>query len=171
RNIMRDNMIVCISGQNMAIDMNIEHLIGYVKKLYAGKGIHAGWEHLGHISACIKHLMALKSQVGKEMEVAHQGKSHTTPDTSALVWRVFDNLAATKLQNFLPTWAGNSQSTAFTDLHFKGHQQLLSASLATFNKKMTAIKQGMSFDPELDEIAVISYHDMETGGDVDNDDD
>ncbi|KAJ7705802.1 hypothetical protein B0H14DRAFT_3526240 [Mycena olivaceomarginata] len=41
--IMRDNMIICISGKGpghcMAIDLNIEHLIGYLKNLLQAKGM------------------------------------------------------------------------------------------------------------------------------------
>ena len=60
---MRNNMLVDISGLPghwMAIDLNIEHLIGYLKRLFTSKGVYSQWDRLGNISAAISHLQAIK---------------------------------------------------------------------------------------------------------------
>ena len=65
------------------------------------KGIHATWDHLANVSAASKHLMELKKRVHREMDTSYQGQSHITPDTSALVWRVFGDLKKTGIQTFM----------------------------------------------------------------------
>ena len=71
--IFRDNMLVNpsgLAGHVMPMDLNIEHLIGYLKvsilpfnglltskynqqQLFAAKGMYANWDRLGNISAAI----------------------------------------------------------------------------------------------------------------------
>ncbi|KAJ8461886.1 hypothetical protein ONZ45_g18133 [Pleurotus djamor] len=66
-NIMRDNMLLNISGlpgHAMPVDLNIEHLIGYLKTLLVVKGLYSTWEHLGDASACIVQLQHLKKEMG-----------------------------------------------------------------------------------------------------------
>ncbi|KAJ7580879.1 hypothetical protein C8J56DRAFT_794819, partial [Mycena floridula] len=156
-NIMRDNSIVNISGAFMAIDLNIEHLIGYTKKLHLLKGIHSSSEHLANISACIKVLLSLKKRIGSKLDTAYHGKRHTTPDTSKLVWRVFDDLAATKVQIATPGREANLLVKPFVDLLSMGHHQLVSASLKKFNEKMHAFKQGAAFEVEVDEMPIAEF--------------
>lgn len=71
------------------------------QRLFMSKGIHATWDHLANVSAASKHLMELKKRVHREMDTSYQGQSHITPDTSALVWRVFGDLKKTGIQTFM----------------------------------------------------------------------
>ncbi|KAE9393497.1 hypothetical protein BT96DRAFT_999370 [Gymnopus androsaceus JB14] len=89
--IMRDNHLVNISGipdHFMAIDMNIEHHIGYVKSTYATKGLYADWDHLSSVSAAIVHIQEGKKKVGKMVDTSYQRKSGLAVNTDDLVWEV-----------------------------------------------------------------------------------
>ncbi|KAJ7933281.1 hypothetical protein B0H13DRAFT_1856308 [Mycena leptocephala] len=101
---MRDNMIICISGRGpghcMAVDLNIEHLIGYLKNLLQAKGMNSMWDRLGNISAAIVHIQSIKKKMASALGTAHQGTGHTTPDTSHLVWRVQHKVANEGLHAF-----------------------------------------------------------------------
>ncbi|KAJ8469601.1 hypothetical protein ONZ45_g16837 [Pleurotus djamor] len=100
-NIMRDNMLLNISGlpgHAMPVDLNIEHLIGYLKTLLVVKGLYSTWEHLGDASACIVQLQHLKKEMGLALASTYHGSSHTSPDTSHLVWRVADKASELNLQ-------------------------------------------------------------------------
>lgn len=106
---MRDNHLVNIAGlpnHFIAIDMNIEHHIGYVKvceyttlpryswtqivgqNLYGAKGIYADWEHLSNVSAAVVHAQACKKKVGKMMEISYKKKAASEVNTDSLVWDV-----------------------------------------------------------------------------------
>ncbi|KAJ7254873.1 hypothetical protein C8J57DRAFT_1075995 [Mycena rebaudengoi] len=103
-NIMRDNMIICISGLGpghcMPIDLNIEHLIGYLKILLQAKGMTSPWDRLGNISAAIIHLQKIKKKVAAALETAYRNTGHTTPDTSDMPKRVAGKVASEGLQDF-----------------------------------------------------------------------
>ncbi|KAJ6523939.1 hypothetical protein DFH09DRAFT_1096438 [Mycena vulgaris] len=92
RDIMRDNMIICISGLGpdhcMAIDMNIEHLIGYLKGLLQAKGMSSTWDRLDNISAAIISIQRVKKKISSALDAPYRNTGHTTPDTSEMVWRV-----------------------------------------------------------------------------------
>ncbi|KAF8258084.1 hypothetical protein EI94DRAFT_1816167 [Lactarius quietus] len=64
-NIIHDNMLVNPSGlpgHAMGINLNIEHLIHYLKTLFATKGIYSNWDRLGNIAAGINYLQLVKKQ-------------------------------------------------------------------------------------------------------------
>ncbi|KAJ6585348.1 hypothetical protein B0H19DRAFT_1250196 [Mycena capillaripes] len=86
--IMLDNMILCISGQGpghcMPVDLNIEHLIGYLKILLQAKGMSSTWDRLGNVSAAIVDLQQVKKKIGEALSTAYSSIGHTTPDTSHL---------------------------------------------------------------------------------------
>ncbi|KAF8223885.1 hypothetical protein L208DRAFT_1411209, partial [Tricholoma matsutake] len=91
RNIMRDNMIVNVlglPGHAMGMDMNIKHIIRYLKALFIAKGIYANWERLGDISAAVNYLQLIKTKVARLMRANYQGSTHRTVDTSQLVWHI-----------------------------------------------------------------------------------
>ncbi|KAJ7677145.1 hypothetical protein B0H14DRAFT_3177829 [Mycena olivaceomarginata] len=100
--IMRDNMIICLSGLGpghcMPMDMNIEHLIGYLKNLLQAKGMSSTWDRLGNISAAIVHLQRVKKKVAEALDGSYRNTGHTTPDTSEMVWRVANKAAGEQLQ-------------------------------------------------------------------------
>ncbi|KAF8119144.1 hypothetical protein EV363DRAFT_1593479 [Boletus edulis] len=86
--IMRDNMpvnLTGIEGHCMPIDLNIEHLIKFLKLFFAAKGVYASWDHLGDISAAVDLLQSVRKQVGRALGIAYRGITHTTPDVSAAI--------------------------------------------------------------------------------------
>lgn len=144
----------------MAIDMNIEHLIGYVKTLFAAKGIHSSWEHLGNISAGVKNLMHLKKRVSYDIETAYQTREHKTPDTTTeLTWRVVKCLRDTQLLLFQKGRAESKTAKAIPDLRLKGDRHLESSSVATFSRKISQWRAGGPFGEEEDEIRTVSAQD------------
>ncbi|KAK6981366.1 hypothetical protein R3P38DRAFT_3333856 [Favolaschia claudopus] len=136
--IMRDNMIICLNGRGpghcMAIDLNIEHLIGYLKNLLRVEGLDSTWDRLGNTSAAIAR--------------TYQSTGHTTPNTSHLVWRVQAKIAEEKLQVFEAGRARNAQKKPAVDIS--------SSTLATFNKKTAALVAGLSFEEDEDECPAMA---------------
>ncbi|KAJ7888770.1 hypothetical protein B0H13DRAFT_2533148 [Mycena leptocephala] len=142
---MRDNIIICISGLGpghcMPVDLNIEHLIGYLKILLQAKGMSSTWDRLGNVSAAIVHLQRVKKKIGAALDTAYRSTGHTTPDTSHLVWRV--------------------QGKVFSEVdggHFNvGEAKLKSSTLRTFHKKLLAMIEGHSFEDDDDECPAMAY--------------
>ncbi|KAK7002511.1 hypothetical protein R3P38DRAFT_3326620 [Favolaschia claudopus] len=144
--IMRDNMIICLNGRGpghcMAIDLNIEHLIGYLKNLLRVEGLDSTWDRLGNTSAAIAR--------------TYQSTGHTTPNTSHLVWRVQAKIAEEKLQVFEAGRARNAQKKPAVDILSTGEAKLKSSTLATFNKKTAALVAGLSFEEDEDECPAMA---------------
>ncbi|KAH9956051.1 hypothetical protein BGW80DRAFT_1187911, partial [Lactifluus volemus] len=139
--IMRDNMIVNVSGlpgHFMAVDLNIEHLIGYLKMFFVAKGLRSSWDKLGDISAAVLQLQNVKKQVTKALGASYEGKTHTTPDTSMLVWKVANEVRELALSKYQPGRKGNDKQRLVTNLIDIGERKLLSSSLETFNKSLHA---------------------------------
>ncbi|THU95423.1 hypothetical protein K435DRAFT_666382, partial [Dendrothele bispora CBS 962.96] len=131
-NIMRDNMIINLTGlpgSGMAIDMNIEHLIGALKLLITPKGIYSDWHTYSDISASIKYLNILKKQVRTSMKAAYQKKNHKTPDLTQIVWEVASTARSYRLLERLDNRVENRTASTFTDLLAKGHQKFESSTL------------------------------------------
>ncbi|KAJ7183912.1 hypothetical protein C8R46DRAFT_856486, partial [Mycena filopes] len=158
--IMRDNMIVCISGRGpghcMAIDMNIEHLIGYLKILLQAKGMNSTWDCLGNISAAIVHLQRVKKKIAAALNAAYQSTGHTTPDTAHLVWRVQRRANSEDLQLFNAARSNNPRGKLTSDILLIGEGKIKSSTLATFNKKLAAWIDGRGFEDEEDECPAIN---------------
>ncbi|KAJ7144019.1 hypothetical protein C8R44DRAFT_537584, partial [Mycena epipterygia] len=155
RDIMRDNMIVCFSGLGpghcMPIDLNIEHLIGYLKILLQAKGMSSTWDRLGNISAAIVHLQRVKKIISAALDAAYKNTGHTTPDTSMMVWRVQHKAASEGLQQFQTGRPNNARGKLATDILLTGEAKLKSSTLRTFNKKIFAMIDGHGFEDEEDE--------------------
>ncbi|KAJ7735352.1 hypothetical protein B0H16DRAFT_1892288 [Mycena metata] len=155
--IMRDNMIVCISGCGpghcTAIDMNIEHLIGYLKILLQAKGMTSTWDRLGNISAAIVHLQLVKKKISAALDTAYQSTGHTTPNTSHLVWRVQRRVHSEGLQELQPHRTNNARGKLITDILKVGESKIKSSTLATFNKKLMAMIDGRRFEDECPAMA------------------
>lgn len=185
---MRDCMLVNPSGRVghwIAIDMNIEHLIRYLKVLsqqhywivsvlkiliqflFAAKGLYASWDRLGDISAAVDYLQKIKKEVGIALG-KYSGTTHTIPDTSDLVWKVANKVHELELQIFKLNRQGNDNEgiKPVINILAAGEQKLKSASLATFNKKVHTLINGHSVEEEVDELPGIDYSDP-----IDNDDD
>ncbi|KAJ7251795.1 hypothetical protein B0H12DRAFT_1018313, partial [Mycena haematopus] len=158
--IMRDNMIICISGLGpghcMPIDMNIEHLIGYLKILLRAKAMNSTWDRLGNISAAIVHLQQVKKKIATLLDTAYRNTGHTTPDTSEMVWRIQRKVASEGLQTFDPDRANSARAKLSKDILMVGEEKLKSSTLATFNKKIAAMVEGHSFEEEEDECPAMT---------------
>ncbi|KAI9436005.1 hypothetical protein H4582DRAFT_1817065 [Lactarius indigo] len=144
RDIMRDNMLVNVSGLTghaMPIDLNIEHLIGELKKLLQAKGLNSMWDRLGNISAAIDIIKRLKKRVSVAMKTTYQSTTHTDPKTDHLVWRVANK-----------TDLGMRKPKPVPDILAMGEMKLLSSSLDTFNRKFCAMAEGKGYDEEFDSL-------------------
>ncbi|KAJ7626969.1 hypothetical protein FB45DRAFT_749875 [Roridomyces roridus] len=161
--IMLDNMIICISGRGpghcMPMDLNIEHLIKYLKGLLHAKGMDTTWDRLGDISAAIVPLQRVKKIVTTALGGSYQGSSHTTPDTGHLVWRVQKKAAEEELQTFQPSRSTATPPTQKKDILYRGERLLQSSTLKTFNKKIAAMIEGRSFEEEVDDLPTLNYSD------------
>ncbi|KAH8979980.1 hypothetical protein EDB86DRAFT_2768527, partial [Lactarius hatsudake] len=156
--IIRDNMLVNLSGlpgHAMGIDMNIEHLIRYLKTLFAAKGIYSNWDRLGNIAAGINYLQLVKKQVTKSLKSGYRGSTHTDVDTSALVWRIANKASELKLQCTIPGRGSNSTVRPVVDILTARYRKFQTSSLATFNKKVANMRQGkpLTSQSEVDKIA------------------
>ncbi|KAK7015832.1 hypothetical protein VNI00_019052 [Paramarasmius palmivorus] len=140
-NVMRECMIVNIDGHFMPTDLNIEHFIGYVKELFASKGIYSGWTRFGNVTAAVKALMTLRHRVAEETRLSYQKKGHTTPESvKKLVLRVADAVNKHQLQHFLPNRRPrNDTCHSVPDLLTKGRSLLLGRTLKAFNETVRAL--------------------------------
>jgi hypothetical protein len=184
---MRDIMLVNpsgLQGHAMGIDMNIEHLIGYLKvyifllvadsyslhslkALFAAKGIYADWERLGNISAAVNYLQLIKKRVTRSLGTSYQGSTHNLKNTPAIVFviRIANHVQELKFQQELQS-RHNVQSKTVPNLHRVGYRKIETSSLATYNKKMEELKMGRGFDAdETDDISPAEF--LETVIDTD----
>lgn len=76
------------------------------------------------------------------MNTSYQSTTHTKADTSHLVWRVAEKAQAESFERFIKQRPGNSTMVANCDTLALGERKLKSSSVATFNKKITAMKNG-----------------------------
>ncbi|KAJ7814578.1 hypothetical protein B0H13DRAFT_1664696 [Mycena leptocephala] len=161
RDIMRDNMIICISGKGpghcMGVDLNIEHLIGYLKTLLQAKGMNSTWDRLGNISAAIVHIHGVKKTVAAALNTSYQSTGHTTPDTSHLIWRVQGKVANEGLHQFNAKRTNNSRRKLVADILKTGEAKLKSSTLATFKKKTMAMIAGHGFVDDEDDCPTMAY--------------
>jgi hypothetical protein len=158
----------------MPMDLNIEHLIGYLKvfislfnglltskydqqQLFAAKGMYANWDRLGNISAAINHLQSIKKQVFESMQTSYHGSTHIKADTSNLVWRIANKAQELHLQREIVSRENGSHTKVVPDLRALGRQKFRSSSLATFNKKIEEYKQGLPVSHEVDEISMANF--------------
>ena len=112
------------------------------------KGLRSSWDRLGDISGAVIQLQNVKKQVLNALGASYQGKTHTTPDTSKLVWKVANKVQELMLGKYLPDHKGNDKQKLVTNLIDVGEKRLLSSTLETFNKKLACMKAG-----NVDELA------------------
>jgi hypothetical protein len=125
-----------------------------VQFFFVAKGVRANWDRLGDISGAVIHLQHVKKQMSLALGGIYDGKTHTTPDTSRLVWRVANKVHELGLDNYDPGRSGNDRQKAIVNLIESGEQKLVSSSLATFNKKLACMMEG-----NLDGAAAMTEHD------------
>lgn len=174
---MRDFMIVNMTGlpgHFMATDMNIEHIIRYLKVifyyhltevcdrldqqfLFKSHGLYSSWERLGDISASVDYLMKIKKAIGEALG-RYQGSSHTNPNTSSLVWRVADKVRDVKLDSELPNRKGNEAAKSVTNAMVAGEKKLKSSTLKTFNQNVRKLIEGHTqIDDVEDEMVPLGF--------------
>jgi hypothetical protein len=114
--------------------------------LLTAKGLESTWDRLGDTSAAIDYLNKIKKKVASTLSASYQGSTHTTPDTSHLVWRVADNAQDNEIQVFKANRSGNSSVKGVVDTLTTGAAKLKSSSLGTFNRKVFATINGHSYE-------------------------
>ncbi|KAF8119138.1 hypothetical protein EV363DRAFT_1412587 [Boletus edulis] len=136
----------------MPIDLNIEHLIRFLKRFFAAKGVYATWDHLGDISAAVDLLQTARKQVGHGLGIAYQGIGHTTPDALPAINKVAYKVSELELHIFKPNGLESDVVKPVVDTLAIGAQKLKTSTLATFNRKVRAMIAGEVFEGEEDEI-------------------
>ena len=115
---------------------------------FVAKGLRSSWDRLRDISGAIIQLQNVKKQALNALGASYQGKTHTTPDTSKLVWKVANKVQELMLGKYLPDHKGNDKQKLVTNLIDVGEKRLLSSTLETVNKKLACMKAG-----NVDELA------------------
>ena len=131
------------------------NILTLVQELLSAKGLESTWDRLGDISAAIHYLNKIKKKVSSALSSSYQRSTHTTPDTSHLVWRVADKIRDEELQVFRDKRLGNSKVKPVVDILATGEAELKSSSLVTFNKKNSAMVKGHAYEDEQDGIPQI----------------
>jgi hypothetical protein len=116
--------------------------------LLTAKGLESTWDRLGDTSAAIDYLNKIKKKVASTLSASYQGLTHTTPDTSHLVWRVADNSQDNKIQVFKENRSGNLNVKGVVDILTTEAAKLKSSSLGTFNRKVLAMINRHSYEDE-----------------------
>lgn len=124
----------------------------YFQALFAAKGIHSNWDRLGNIAAGVHYLQMIKKQVTASIKAGYQGSTHTAVDTSVLVWRIANKARDLELQKRIDNREGNKWMKVVVDVQAVGYKKLGSSSLGTFNKKISAMKEGHPTNMEIDEL-------------------
>ncbi|KAJ8090844.1 hypothetical protein PM082_024759 [Marasmius tenuissimus] len=162
-NIVRKNILVNLEGHDdsfLGVDMNIEHIINEIKKLYAAKGIYASWDRLGDYAAAIRSLIAIKKVMRSMMETAYQKKEHTNADTSASVWEVVSAIEEYQLLKFIPDRKVDVEVKATPNLLSEGWDKVRKTTIPTYNKNMALFrdsdKDGV-FEVEEDELRPMDF--------------
>ncbi|KAJ7241231.1 hypothetical protein B0H12DRAFT_1024303, partial [Mycena haematopus] len=153
--LVRDNMIVNMKGipnRCEGVDANMEHNIGRVKELFAAKGMYGSWDPLADISAAIDVIDSVKNSIAMSLDASYNGRSHKTPHTSNLVWRIAHKARELGLNRFNPARDENSVVKASVDILSAGEAVLRSPSLATFNKNRKDLLKGIHVQEEEDEM-------------------
>ncbi|KAH9056477.1 hypothetical protein EDB87DRAFT_1545069, partial [Lactarius vividus] len=91
--------------------------------------------------------------VTRSLGSGYQGSTHTDVDTSSLVWHAAGKSRELELQCASVNWEANSGCKAVSDVITNGYKKFESSSLATFNKKIADLKNGIPLQMETDEIA------------------
>ncbi|KAH9055777.1 hypothetical protein EDB83DRAFT_2316127 [Lactarius deliciosus] len=110
-----------LPGHAMGIDMNIEHLIQYLK--------------------------LVKKRVTNSLRSGYRGSTHTDVDTSALVWRIANKADELGLQSVIADRDINSDACLVVDIFTTGFRKFQTSSLATFNKKIADRAKGSPDQP------------------------
>ena len=139
-----------IPGKAMGVDKNMEHNIGTVKEMFTARGLYASWDRLADISASSDLLKDVKQNVLSSLGTSYTGKTHKTPDTTDLVWRIAHKARDIRLNTNSAGRMKNEEAKGVVDVFSKGEQLLRGASLVTFNRKVKNCLAG-TLDSEVDD--------------------
>ncbi|KAJ3766264.1 hypothetical protein FB446DRAFT_826643, partial [Lentinula raphanica] len=157
---MRDNHLVNVSGlpgHFMALDMNTEHLILYLKQLFASKGLYSTWDRLSDISPAISEIQKIKKHFGTMLGVSWKNQVHHDANTHALVFRLAEKIKALKIQQYQPNRMPSAAPAP--DLLQMGWSKLASGILLKFNEKLRAFHENKLYEDavEPDELPPIQF--------------
>ncbi|KAF8123983.1 hypothetical protein EV363DRAFT_1178760 [Boletus edulis] len=88
----------------MPIDLNIKHLIRFLKQFFAAKGIYSTWDSLGDISAIVDLLLYVHKQVTSALGVPYHGITHITPETATGIKKIAQKVEELQLLHFNLMW-------------------------------------------------------------------
>lgn len=126
--------------------------------MFAAKGIYSNWERLGNIAAAINHLQSVKKQVSQSIKSNYQGTGHPKPDLSVGVRRISDKSEEHQFEKKIIKRLENRRIKQTSNLIGGGYKKYESASLASFNKKIDNLKDGIPSNNEVDEIAPLGIN-------------
>lgn len=118
------------------------------------RGLRTTFDKIGDVSACLNEIDVLKTNVPKALNVPYSGKTHTTPDTSHLSWKVAKKVQALGLLTYKSNREGNEFGKLTPDLLLEGEKKLRSSSISTFNKRYRSRQEGKSVAEEIDELSL-----------------
>ncbi|KAJ7272252.1 hypothetical protein C8J57DRAFT_1064453, partial [Mycena rebaudengoi] len=139
-------------GKCQGVDANMERNIGRVKALFTAKGNYGNWGQLADISAAIKVIDSVKSNIAMSLGASYSGKGHTQPDTSKLVWRIACKARELELGEYDSQRQNNTVTKPSIDILPTGEAVYKSSSIATFNKNRCSALNGEQIDEEADDI-------------------
>ncbi len=102
----------------------------------------------GDISTAIDYLNKIKKKVTSVLSSTYQGSTHSSPDTSHLVWHIANTVWNDEFQVFKENREGNSKVKVAVDILATGEAKLCSSSIATFNQKICAMVNGHNYEDE-----------------------
>ncbi|KAF8241022.1 hypothetical protein L208DRAFT_1463431, partial [Tricholoma matsutake] len=161
--IVCDHMLISrtgLPGKWMGIDKNMEHGIKKNKTLFIAKGVHAGWDRLANISASVDILDEVQQNVAMSLEASYSGTTHTTPNTSAVVWKVTHKACKLKINTFTSDHEGNDSIKSTVDTLATSERLIKCLTLTTFNKKRRNLASGIVLE-DLDEVDDIPALDLD----------
>jgi hypothetical protein len=155
-------MLINMSGidnQWMGVDMNIEHLINFLKvtifvvrdqrtyllnqTVFTSKGVHVSWDRLGDISVASNVLRATKKRLGGELKTIYRGRTHKQPDLSKSVQKVFRMTVEIGLLNSSSSDDSIDPKYGIVDVLEAGEKSLKSSTLESFNKRVRHLAAGI----------------------------
>ncbi|KAF8225632.1 hypothetical protein L208DRAFT_1268472, partial [Tricholoma matsutake] len=158
--IVHDHMLISrtgLPGKWMGVDENMEHSISKNKVRYLSNVIH---DRLANISTSIDILDEVQRNVAMSLEASYSGTTHTTPNTSVIVWKVADKARELKINTFISDREGNNSVKSTVDTLATGERLIKSSTLATFNKKWRNLASGIVLE-DLDDVDDIPALDLE----------
>ncbi|KAF8551153.1 hypothetical protein OG21DRAFT_1513121 [Imleria badia] len=157
--VMRDNMLVNptgLEGHFMAVDLNTEHLVRFLKRFFA-EGVCASGGRLGDASTVVD-FQHIRTQDGNSPGISYDGPTRPTPDTDSPMQKISHKVNELAMHVVTPGRNTNTTVKPVVDALAAGERKLKSSALATFNRKVERLfagKWGVEVDE--DEIPPVSF--------------